>query len=286
MAKSTENKVKKTIKTPEASPSIYDYFRFGESYTSLILGIIVVIVGTILLLSLVRNRNVPPVPDANQQTMSTSTTNAPVRIIVSQTDEETIISSETAAPTNKQAISPTSPPVPTKKAESKKVVTPTTNPTPTKVIKKTEVLTPTKPPQKTAEKQAGGKTYVVISGDTLWKIAENEYGSGYNWVDIARVNKLSNSDLIEKGMKLSLPKVDQKIVATDSKTEDKDPSKVTIETSKITGTEYTVKENDSLWNISVRAYGDGFQWVKIKDTNNLSNPDLIYPGNRFIIPRS
>jgi len=37
--------------------NIFDYLRFGESYTSLILGIIVVIIGTALLLSFVHNNN-------------------------------------------------------------------------------------------------------------------------------------------------------------------------------------------------------------------------------------
>src|SRR3989344_2913247 len=36
------------------------------------------------------------------------------------------------------------------------------------------------------------ETYTVAKGDHLWKIAEKYYGSGYNWVDIAKVNKLEN----------------------------------------------------------------------------------------------
>ena len=36
------------------------------------------------------------------------------------------------------------------------------------------------------------KLYTVKKGDSLWKIAEVNYGSGYNWVDISKANKLIN----------------------------------------------------------------------------------------------
>ena len=57
-------------------------------------------------------------------------------------------------------------------------------------------------------------------------------------------------------------------------------------TMRIVEETYTVVEGDSLWDIAVRSYGDGYQWVKIAKANNLANPDLIYPGNVFKIPRN
>ena len=48
---------------------------------------------------------------------------------------------------------------------------------------------------------------------------------------------------------------------------------------------YTVKSGDYLWSIAVRAYGDGYQWVKIVKANNLVNPDLIFSGNVLRLPR-
>ncbi|PIZ98058.1 MAG: hypothetical protein COX78_03950, partial [Candidatus Levybacteria bacterium CG_4_10_14_0_2_um_filter_35_8] len=38
------------------------------------------------------------------------------------------------------------------------------------------------------QEKAANKTYEVKSGDNLWGIAEKEYGSGYNWVDIVSAN--------------------------------------------------------------------------------------------------
>ncbi|MFI5265695.1 MAG: LysM peptidoglycan-binding domain-containing protein [Candidatus Levyibacteriota bacterium] len=57
------------------------------------------------------------------------------------------------------------------------------------------------------------------------------------------------------------------------------------QTQKITGKTYTVKAGDDLWNIAVRAYGDGYKWVDIARVNNLSNPNLIFSDNVLVIPR-
>jgi len=46
-----------------------------------------------------------------------------------------------------------------------------------------------------------------------------------------------------------------------------------------------VVKGDNLWQIALRAYGDGYQWVKIARENKLANPDLIHSGNILKIPR-
>jgi len=50
------------------------------------------------------------------------------------------------------------------------------------------------------------KIYTVIRGDSLWKIAVREYGDGYAWTKIAKANNLANPDLIHAGNVLKLPK--------------------------------------------------------------------------------
>ena len=51
--------------------------------------------------------------------------------------------------------------------------------------------------------------YVIQSNDSLWKIAVNTYGDGYQWVKIYQENKTKigrNPNLLISGTKLSLPK--------------------------------------------------------------------------------
>jgi nucleoid-associated protein YgaU len=52
------------------------------------------------------------------------------------------------------------------------------------------------------------KIYVVVSGDSLSKIAKREYGSAREWKRIFEANKdiLKDPDKIQVGQKLKLPK--------------------------------------------------------------------------------
>jgi len=129
---------------------------------------------------------------------------------------------------------------------------------------------------KTEETEVTQKTYTVQEGDSLWTIAEANYGSGYNWVDIAKENNLTNPSVISEGQKLTLPDVEPKMVTAAEE----------IEASEtISGGTYTVVRGDNLWDIAVRAYGDGYKWVEIASENNLANPDLIHAGNILTLPR-
>lgn len=50
---------------------------------------------------------------------------------------------------------------------------------------------------------------------------------------------------------------------------------------------YAVKRGDNLWNIAKKHYGKGAQWRKIYNRNKKvigSNPNLIYPGQKYVIP--
>ena len=49
---------------------------------------------------------------------------------------------------------------------------------------------------------------------------------------------------------------------------------------------YTVIKGDTLWGIAKRYYGDGSLYTKIAAANSekISNPNLIFPGQVLIIP--
>jgi len=114
------------------------------------------------------------------------------------------------------------------------------------------------------------KEHIVVKGETLWSIAEDAFGSGYNWVDIKSANNLPN-DKIEIGQKLTIPEAEIK--------------KPTVTENTISRDSYTVQKGDSLWKIAVKEYGNGYKWTTIAKANNIQNPNLIYSGNVLKLPR-
>lgn len=121
-------------------------------------------------------------------------------------------------------------------------------------------------------------TYTVAKGDDLWHISEKVYGSGYNYVDIAKENKMSNPSAIEVGVVLQLPKVETK-VATSTKPMIKAETKADS---------YTVVKGDHLWKVALTQYGDGYAWTRIYEANKKVigvNPSTIEVGMKLTIPR-
>lgn len=47
---------------------------------------------------------------------------------------------------------------------------------------------------------------------------------------------------------------------------------------------YKIQDGDNLWNIANTVYGDGNQWEKIVQANNLISPDDLHTGDLLIIP--
>lgn len=202
---------KAVLEKQEANSGVLSKFRWGESYKSLFLGLIVVAVAAIIVFSLGRN---------NQNKQTSSTQDGPVG----------------------------------EKGKTENV-------------------------DKDSKAQ---KTYIVKKGDYLWSISEAMYKSGYYWVEIARVNNLANPGLIYSGDKLIIPRI-----KTETKTSpiDKNGQNDATNTNLIKGDSYKVVKGDSLWNVAIRAYGDGYKWVDIARENKLANPDLIFSGNDLKLPR-
>jgi nucleoid-associated protein YgaU len=48
-----------------------------------------------------------------------------------------------------------------------------------------------------------------------------------------------------------------------------------------------VERGDSLWRISRTIYGEGLRYTQIYDanTNQIRNPDLIFPGQVLVVPK-
>lgn len=69
------------------------------------------------------------------------------------------------------------------------------------------------------------------------------------------------------------------------------PATVTVEQEREASTApaaktYTVKKGDSLWAIAAKYYGKGSDYSKIAgaNTDKISNPNLIYPGQVLTLP--
>jgi len=108
---------------------------------------------------------------------------------------------------------------------------------------------------RTNENNKNDKYYIVQSGDTLRRIAQ-KYSTTYQI--LASINGISNPNLIYPGQKIILPS-------------DSSSSKGNISSSPY----YTVKSRDTLSGIAKRFGTTTLTLVKL---NNISNPNLIYPG--------
>lgn len=158
--------------------------------------------------------------------------------------------------------------------------------------------------KKTQEEIAASQKYTVQDGDTLWSIAQAKYGSGFDWKEIAKANSISDPVNLSTGTVLAIPQIQAtptpqvavvptqtpSPVLTVTPTPTQEPTTATApsvrsEESSIAGSSYTVLHGDTLWDIAVRAYGDGYRWTDIAKANNLANPDLIFSGNVFTLPR-
>jgi len=124
-----------------------------------------------------------------------------------------------------------------------------------------------------------GKKYVVKEGDDLWKIAQENYGSGFNAKDISTANKITDPNSIVAGQQLILPKVSPK-----------DPTSGEISatmTSQVTytGSTYVVQPGDFFWAIAQKVYGDGNGWLRIAQFNGIGYPYSVEIGVTLKIPR-
>ncbi len=100
--------------------------------------------------------------------------------------------------------------------------------------------------------------YIVAPNDTLSAIAQRYHTTV---TVIVKLNDLTNPDLIFVGQRLQIP-IPEEIA----------PAPTTV---------YTVQRGDTLYAIASR-YGTTVP--AIAAANGLTNPDLIYPGQRLIIP--
>lgn len=117
------------------------------------------------------------------------------------------------------------------------------------------------------------KQYKVAANDSLSKISEKFYGDQELWPVLARVNSISNPNIIFVDSTLEIP---VKTQAEELK-------------SQMSQTTYKVESGDTLFIIAEKMYGDGSKWVLLDRANNVGrlpngNP-LIFAGSTITVPR-
>jgi nucleoid-associated protein YgaU len=131
----------------------------------------------------------------------------------------------------------------------------------------------------------GKDTYVVQSGDSLYKIAEKVYGPGMGskWRLIRQANPDIDPTAIVVGAKLRIPPHQTSEPASSVAPVAAGP------TSTATGRgTYVVSKGDraGLWGIAKKVYGrgKGYQYVLIQKANPKIDPRKLRAGMKLIIP--
>src|SRR5579864_7430831 len=115
-AVSKKPKVANDEKSGKKGTGFFDYLRFGESYTSLILGIIVVVIATALLLSFVHNKEAGNVnTPISQQTQNTVKISQQTNNLAKQAPSIPQDNVVTDTPVPTKTIAPTAKPTVTQK---------------------------------------------------------------------------------------------------------------------------------------------------------------------------
>ena len=113
------------------------------------------------------------------------------------------------------------------------------------------------------------KTYTISSGDTLSKIAKR-FGTTYQ--EIARINGISNPDIINVGQVIKIPYSGSF-----------SPSINLTSNSASTFNTYTIVSGDTLSQIANR-FGTTYQ--ELARINGISNPNIIHVGQVIKVPNS
>lgn len=108
------------------------------------------------------------------------------------------------------------------------------------------------------------ETYTVKKGDTLWRIAQKQLGSGSKYKQIMQLNGMS-SDKLQAGQVLRI--------------------KEKTAQAQAAYTTYTVKKGDTLWMIAKNHLGRGNRYREIMTASGLTS-DKLQAGQILKIPKA
>lgn len=132
--------------------------------------------------------------------------------------------------------------------------------------------------------QDGPRQHVVKTGENLYRIAL-QYGLSVD--QMARANGITDYSRVYVGQVLVIP--DQNAPAASAVVTMPTPTAVTTTTTVVTtaattataSTAYVVARGDTIKTIAAKF---NITWQSLVTANNLTNPNLIYPGQQLVIP--
>ena len=100
--------------------------------------------------------------------------------------------------------------------------------------------------------------YTVKAGDSWWRIAANEMGSGSKYKELMTFNRVdANNAMLHPGMEIKIP------------------AKEIL---------YTVQNGDSWWSIAAKTIGSGLKYCELAAYNDKSTSYVLHPGDVLRIP--
>ncbi|RII07950.1 LysM domain/BON superfamily protein [Streptomyces sp. YIM 130001] len=146
-------------------------------------------------------------------------------------------------------------------------------------------------------------THTVSGPSELpWDLAEQYLGDGTRWKDIAALNpgvpQLAAGDqFLPEGTHITLPADARTSGKTPAAAHESGPApqnaedprlleETPVASSQESDQTYVVKPGDTMWDITDREIGDPTRYMDIADANKnvVEDPDLIYPGEKLVVP--
>ena len=134
------------------------------------------------------------------------------------------------------------------------------------------------------------KVYYVKAGDSLFAIAEREYGDGNLWRLIRDANPkaVQPGGHVRRGVRLVIPPLATQGQADSSNTQANRPA--TLDDGAITASKRTVRvaAGDTLSDLARRHLGSARHWQRLLEANRdqIDAPELIRPGMVLRLPQS
>ena len=197
------------------SSSLFQRLQLSESYMSLVLGLIVVVVSALFVVSLVRNNSFKLSQKVTQDISSTKTQqNVTPQATQNSQKIYTVVAGDNLWKISEKVYKSGYNWVDIAKANNLQdpgVITAGTKLSipdvkPKVVAQANSANAPNTTISQTASDAISGTTYTVQKGDSLWDIAQRAYGDGYKWTDIVKANNISQPDLIFSGNELKIPR--------------------------------------------------------------------------------